>query len=55
MLIMHHVFPALLEHMMHNASYFVNIPFLWNTLPADVVSLPTADQFRRSLQSYFFT
>ena len=36
-------------------SYFVNIPFLWNTLPADVVSLPTANQFRRSLRSYFFT
>ena len=36
-------------------SYFVNIPFLWNSLPASIVTLPTASQFRQSIHSYIFT
>ena len=34
-------------------SYFINIPFLWNTLPAGIVSLSTASQFQQSIHSYF--
>ena len=39
----------------YHYSYFVNIPFLLNSLPADIVSLPTASQFRQSIRSYFLT
>ena len=39
----------------HRFSYFANIPFLWNYLPASMVTLPTVSQFRQSMHSYIFT
>ena len=33
---------------------FVNISFLWNSLPFYILSIPVIKEFRHSLQSYFF-